>query len=1027
MSRQPIRVSFIAAILLLVYIVVFPQTPENHPFGIKIRTGENLRSYEDADRLIEMMNRNGVTFAFVLIKSDEEEAHLTSGYLFYPGKTAPVAPGFEEDIMGYFVHHARMRGIRLIAWLPVMKDAQFWQREPDARAYLVTSGGERIPQKNWLSPFAPQTLQHATAVLTEVLARYPFDGVVLDYIRYDDDFATVDDYALQAFQDRFKQPLQWQQLHAEARQHSAIWKQWAELRAEQITFVTKQLLTTARQLRPNLEFGLTLLPFSANGYFKNTVSGQDYARLSRTGVDFISPLGYWDDWYKSPQWMRQVYEGAIKQVEGRCRIIMAVDGDMTFPATAATWEALPEDHQPLFFFYGKWTAERLSMLRLARRFPHLKRLEQLVAIRIDTEPDYTGNWDVPEADFLRLLQLFERHQVKATWVTVGKMAQTHAPILQEIIKYKHEIALHGWAHERFEDLPSREEKRRRITMGLQAMEGLGISIEGFGAPQNSIDHETREILLDMGFLYDASLALDPLNDQWLSVQYFSDQNASMPIIPFVYPNDYDGLVVMKLDAEGLFRAWKERFDAVYQTTRAPFVIDVHQWLIGQPQYLTALDQFIQYVQNKKNVRIVTMGEIARIYQSTLIPPASNSREANWGGAFGWIGHNLWQIILKFLAFFPGILALQYIVFALIFRWVIERRPVYSSQFTPSVAVFVPAHNEADHIKDTLLALAASDYPQMEIIVIDDGSTDDTATIAASVPGVKVIRLLHNEGKAHALNTGLKHTRADIVVCVDADTRVNPSTIRYLVQPFLNPEVAGVTGNPQIRNRTGFLRKLQTMEYATIISLIKRAEALLGGLYTVSGAICAFRRKVLVEAGGWNEATQTEDIEISWRVQKLGYRLAYEPRAVCWISIPGKYRALFRQRIRWSRGSGEVYRKHLKIVGSSNTSTVPIILNSVISSIWALLLVLTAPFIALEILPGLDNGTSVLAINAVLLHLQSLTGLILDSRYNSGLIRYFWLTPLFIVYFWLLILPAFVYGFTRGVRGEQTGVWEIQRA
>ncbi len=1012
-------------ILLFGYVVAFAQLPENHPFGIKIRTGENLKSYREADRLIEMMVHNGVKFAFVLVKSDEEEPNLPSGYLFYPGKSAPVAPGFEQDILGYFVHHARMRGIRLIAWLPVMKDAQFWQQDSLARAYIVTPKGTRRPQVNWLSPFAPHTLAHAKSVLTEVLQRYPFDGVVLDYIRYNDDFATVDNFALKAFQQRYGTPLNWQQLPLEAKKHSTLWIRWVDFRAEQIAQVTQALLKTARQLRPDLEFWLTLLPFSANGYYKNTVSGQDYTRLSRTGVDYISPLGYWDDWYKSPQWMRDVYQGALKQVDGRCRVVMAVDGDMTFPATAATWSALPEDHQPLFFFYGQWTNDRLSMLRLARRFTHLKRLEQLVAIRIDTEPDYAGNWDVPEKDFDRLLDLFQHTGIKATWVTVGKMAQTHPAILKKIAADQHEIALHGWVHERFEDLPTREEKLRRITMGLNAMKSLGIPIKGFGAPQNSIDRETREILLEKGFHYDASLALDPLNNQWLSVQYFSEKNRSIPIIPFVYPNDYDGLVILQLDAEALFQAWKKRFDAVYRTTRAPFVIDVHQWLIGQPQYLPALEKFIRYVQQQKNVRIVTMDEIAHLYQSTFMP--LSTQEASWTDSILLLGSSLWKIVLKFLAFFPGILALQYIVFALIFRWIIERRSAYSPNFTPPVAVFVPAHNEAAHIQQTLQALKASDYPHFDIIVIDDGSTDHTAELAAAVPGVKVIRLITNQGKAHALNTALNHTQAEIIVCVDADTHVSPKTLRYLVQPFQDPEISGVTGNPQIRNRKGFLRKLQTMEYATIISLIKRAEALLGGLYTVSGAICAFRRNILIEAGGWNETTQTEDIEISWRIQKLGYRLAYEPRAVCWISIPGKFKALFRQRIRWSRGSGEVYRKHLKIIQSTNTSAVPIILNSVFSSIWAFLLVASFPLISLGFLPGLENGIPILATNALLLHWQSLTGLLLDKKYNPGLLRYFWLTPLFIVYFWVLILPAFVYGFIRGVQGERGGIWQIQRA
>ena len=1000
--------------------------PEYHPIGIKIRTGANLRSYREADELVQIMAENRVTLAFLLVKSDEEEPGLPSGYLFYPGKTAPVAPGFEEDILGYFLHKAQAKRIRVIAWLPVMKDAAFWQRHPEARAQAVGADGTVRELENWLSPFAPVTLNHAQAVLQEVLNRYPFDGVVLDYIRYDDDFATVDRYARAAYQRRYGHTLRVDQLHQAARRHSGIWKKWVRLRAQQIARVSRHLLETAKALRPDIEFGLTVLPFSAGDYLKNTVSGQDYRLLSKIGIDFISPLGYWDDWYKEPDWVRRVYRGALKDVNGRCPVIMAVDGDMPFPSTAATWKVLPEDHQPIFFYYGKWSRQRLVMLRLARR-AIAQQTEQLVAIRIDTEPDYSGNWDVPDEDFIRLLHLFEAHGISATWVTVGQFAESRPELIKRLYRKGHEIALHGWAHERFEDLPNRQEKENRIRWGLRAMEKIGVPIWGFGAPQNAIDTDTRAILLEYGFLYDASLALDPMAGQWLSVQHFSDSRGTLLIIPYVYPNDYDALFTMQRNPRELFQEWKRRFEANYRAARTPFVIDVHQWLIGQPQYLEALRQFIQYVKNQPDVRFVTLKQIADIYRTDPLPTVLPKPEPSTTKSSLDIPADIWTGFLRFLAFFPGILALQYIIFALLYKWIIERRAAFHSAFTPSVAVLVPAHNEADHIQDTLNALRASNYSRMEIIVIDDGSTDGTAERAVQTPGVKVLRLLENRGKAHALNQALRWSSADIIVCVDADTRVEPMTIHYLVQRFKDPRVAGVTGNPQIRHHRGFLRKLQTMEYATIISLIKRAEALLGGLYTVSGAICAFRRQVLLKNGGWSETTQTEDIEISWRLQKLGYRMTYEPRAVCWISVPGKYSGLWRQRIRWSRGSGEAYRKHLKILTSSNTATVPIIFNGIMSSLWAISLLVVFPVLTLHLLPGLQNGTQILLASIGLLHLQSAVGLFLDRPYNRQLPRYFFMTPIFILYFWLLVLPAFVYGFGRGLLGEQSGVWQIQRA
>ncbi len=1012
------------AVLMMVVLpegTVYPENASDR-LRIKVRTSENIRSVEDADRLVTIAMENRVDEIYLLIKSDEEEPGMSSGLLFYPGKIAPVAVGYaEKDLIGYFLDKAHQRGIRVMAWVPLLKDAVFWQNHPNARAMVVTKDGQRTEQPNWLSPFSPEVFSYLNGLITEIVTTYPFDGLILDYIRYNDDFASVDDASLQAFEKRYGKPLPWRFLRKEGRRHSRVWKRWVNFRAERIAEIARRLVQTARKIRPDLRIGATLLPFSAGGYYKNTVSGQDYQRLSGTGLDFISPLGYWDDWFKSPQWMSRVYKDARQQVGSHCEVIMAMDGDMTFGSTAATWAALPTDHRPLLFFFGEWTDDRLAMLRSARQ-TSFTNLEQLVCIRIDTEPNAAGEWDVPDDDFYRLLDLFSELHVPATWVTVGKFARTRGKMIQRLYAAGHEVALHGWEHERFEDLPDREEKARRIALGLQAMKEIGVPIHGFGAPQNSIDTETRQILIENGFEYDGSLALDPQEGQWLAVRHFSNHHKTLLILPYLYPNDYDGFTLAHLNVDGMFREWKKRFDINYKTGRAPFVIDVHQWLIGQPSKIAALRKFIRYARSKSNVKFVRLQDIAEKYRKQALmpvaaPPVTRSH---------FDSSAIWQGILKFLAFFPLALALQYIVFSIIFRLVIERRAVYHPRFTPRVSVLVPAHNEAEHIRKTLEAIKASDYPNFDLTLIDDGSHDDTAAIAEQVGGVRVICLTENKGKAHALNHALQKARGDIIVCIDADTIIEKQTLRYLVQQFTDRRIAGITGNPQIRSRKGFLRKLQTMEYATIISLIKRAETLLGGLYTVSGAICAFRRSVLEKIGGWDESTQTEDIEISWRVQKLGYRITYEPRAVCWISVPGKYGALFRQRVRWSRGSGEAYRKHLKIVTSPNTATIPIIFMGIISSIWALAVTLIFPLLTARILPGLTHGLMVLATGVAFIHVQSGVGLFLDKKYNSQLLRYFTFTPFFIIYFWTLVLPSFLYGFFRGLLGEKTGVWKIQR-
>ena len=426
------------------------------------------------------------------------------------------------------------------------------------------------------------------------------------------------------------------------------------------------------------------------------------------------------------------------------------------------------------------------------------------------------------------------------------------------------------------------------------------------------------------------------------------------------------------------------------------------------------------------MRFATLLEVVRESEdeaTALINMQGNPAESTPGNG----KDALWQWFFKFLALFPALLALQYIVFSVLFHASKEKGNKNSAQFTPRLSIFVPAHNEAENIENTLKAILQSDYPNFEVIVIDDGSTDNTAGIAGSMEGVRVLRLEKNYGKAHALNYALANSRGDFVVCIDADTIIEKNTLKYLVRQLRDPNIVGVTGNPQIRNQKGFLRKLQTMEYATIISVIKRAESLLGGLYTVSGAICAFRRSALESVGGWNEVTQTEDIDISWRLQKHGYRIVYEPQAVCWISVPGSFGGLFRQRVRWSRGSGEAYRNQLKILRSSNTATVPIVLNGIVSSVWTISLLMVLPLMLFGYIPENPHSISMLFTSVLFLHLQSGAGILMDRPYNSRLLKYFFVTPFFIFYFWLLVLPSFIMGFFTGLMGERDGKWIIERA
>ncbi|MFF3816624.1 bifunctional polysaccharide deacetylase/glycosyltransferase family 2 protein [Streptomyces bluensis] len=232
------------------------------------------------------------------------------------------------------------------------------------------------------------------------------------------------------------------------------------------------------------------------------------------------------------------------------------------------------------------------------------------------------------------------------------------------------------------------------------------------------------------------------------------------------------------------------------------------------------------------------------------------------------------------------------------------------EVTEPVTVLVPAYNEEAGIESTLLSLLASTHRQLQIIVIDDGSTDRTADIAESVGDrrVEVVRQA-NAGKAAALNTGLAHARYDIIVMVDADTVFEPDAVRRLVQPLAHPAVGAVSGNAKVGNRRGLLAKWQHLEYVFGFNLDRRMFEVLECMTTVPGAIGAFRRDALDSVGGVSEDTLAEDTDLTMALWRAGWRVLYEESAVAWTEVPTSLGQLWRQRYRWCYGTIQAMWKH----------------------------------------------------------------------------------------------------------------------
>lgn len=240
-----------------------------------------------------------------------------------------------------------------------------------------------------------------------------------------------------------------------------------------------------------------------------------------------------------------------------------------------------------------------------------------------------------------------------------------------------------------------------------------------------------------------------------------------------------------------------------------------------------------------------------------------------------------------------------------FRW--------GPEVTEPVSVIVPAYNERECIANTVRSLMASDHP-IEVIVVDDGSTDGTADIVEAMwlANVRVVRQV-NGGKPSALNNGIRNARYDIVVMMDGDTVFEPSTVRELVQPFGDPKVGAVAGNAKVGNRDSLIGAWQHIEYVMGFNLDRRMYDVLGCMPTIPGAVGAFRRTALERVGGISEDTLAEDTDVTMAMHRDGWRVVYAENARAWTEAPESVQQLWSQRYRWSYGTMQAIWKHRRAV------------------------------------------------------------------------------------------------------------------
>jgi cellulose synthase/poly-beta-1,6-N-acetylglucosamine synthase-like glycosyltransferase/peptidoglycan/xylan/chitin deacetylase (PgdA/CDA1 family) len=507
--------------------------------------------------------------------------------------------------------------------------------------------------------------------------------------------------------------------------------------------------------------------------------------------------------------------------------------------------------------------------------------DKTVALTFDDGPD--PKWTPAILDVLR------RHGVPATFFVVGAEVARHPELVRAEVAAGHEIGAHTFTHT---DLGTVSATRATVELSLtqSALAGAaGISTHLLRLPYSSetVDLSSPELAAarraaDLGYLL-VFATQDP--EDWR-------QPGPGTIVARSTPPLGQGGIVLLHDAGG-----------------------------DRSQTVEAVDRLITKLQGQ-GYRFTTVSGLTGLPPGAVVKPVG--QVAHLQGLALLLALRLAADLTKtFLLLVIPLTVLTLLrslaVVILARRQVRLTRPAPAPTFFPPVSVIVPAYNEEVGIAAAVLSLVGNDYPTLEVIVVDDGSTDGTAAAVAAIgdPRVTLIRR-PNAGKPAALNTGIAAARHDIVVMVDGDTIFESDTIRHLVAPMADPAVGAVAGNTKVGNRRGLLGRWQHVEYVIGCNLDRRMYEVLGCMPTVPGAIGAFRRQALAEVGGVSDDTLAEDTDLTMALNRAGWRVVFEDRARAWTEAPATFRQLWRQRYRWSYGTMQAMWKHRGAIRERST-------------------------------------------------------------------------------------------------------------
>jgi len=539
-----------------------------------------------------------------------------------------------------------------------------------------------------------------------------------------------------------------------------------------------------------------------------------------------------------------------------------------------------------------------------------------IALTFDDGPD--PKWTP------KILDELKNENAKATFFVIGSQAQNNTGLLRRIYAEGHEIGNHTFLHPDISNV-SKTYMKVELNLTERLFAGvLGIKTALFRPPY-SVDQEP-----------DTADQVRPLE--------ITQQLGYLTIGDKIDPNDWRDNP--HLTAEQIT-------EAVVAQLGNGNVILLHDGGGDRSQTVRAIPMIVRTLR-ARGYKIVPVSELLGKSRDEVMP-AVKGADRFWAKV-DWVGFLLAGLVNAFIVgvFFIGDILMTGRLIGVGTLAILDRfwrrmrgKAEELPTFAPNVAVLVPAFNEEKVIERTVQAVLNSDYPNLHVIVIDDGSTDRTYEVAKETfarqiaEGRVTVLTQPNGGKARALNFGLEHVTEEIFVGIDADTIIAHDAISYLVPNFTDPRLGALAGNAKVGNRINLWTRWQALEYITSQNFERRALNIFSAVSVVPGAIGAWRTEAVRAQGGYHADTVAEDADLTMALLQAGYKVEYEDRAIAYTEAPHNPSGLMRQRFRWSFGILQAVYKHRKATvreGALGWIAIPNIV------IFQMLLPLVSPFI-----------------------------------------------------------------------------------